>query len=160
MSERQPPARVIVCGGRDFNDYARVCEVLDRLHASRPFAVLRHGAARGADSLAGRWARERGVPEEQVPANWTRDRKAAGPIRNQQMLDMGADLVVAFPGGRGTEDMVKRAHTAGVLVGRARAASPLRQGREEIGRGLEERKRFTCPEWIKNERDKRAVKDG
>src|SRR5690606_25211324 len=91
---------------------------LDRFHARKgPISVLIHGAARGADSIAGQWAASRGVEALSFPANWTRDGKAAGPIRNQRMLDEGQpDVVIAFPGGGGTADMVRRAKAAGVQV--------------------------------------------
>jgi hypothetical protein len=58
-----------------------------------------------------------GVPVSAHPADWFSHGKAAGPIRNQEMLAMEAPaLVVAFPGGRGTADMVRRARKAGVDV--------------------------------------------
>ena len=84
---------------------------------SWPPCVLIHGAARGADEGAARWAKSEGIASRAYPANWRKHGKAAGPIRNQQMLDDGRpDFVVAFPGGRGTADMVRRAHAAGVPV--------------------------------------------
>lgn len=129
-AEKEPlpltPARLIVCGGRDFNDYERVCAVMDRIKAMRPIEMVFHGNARGADTLADRWCRERGVRVHPVPAQWAKHGKHAGPIRNQAMLGNGIDLVVAFPGGAGTEDMVSRAHNAGVMVTRARPVSTLR----------------------------------
>ena len=113
--------RVIVCGGRDFDDAALLEHTLNRLHSERGIRVIIHGAARGADSLAGAWARTRiaSGPIEEIacPANWERDGKAAGPIRNQYMLATHKpDLVVAFSGGRGTADMVRRARAAGIEV--------------------------------------------
>ena len=105
--------RVLVCGGRDYDNTERVCDVLAGL---RPSLVI-HGAARGADSLAGLWARMSGVDVAEFPANWDKHGKAAGHIRNAQMLTEGKpDVVVAFPGGRGTEDMKRRARAAGVEV--------------------------------------------
>jgi len=63
------------------------------------------------------WARIKEVAVQVFPADWETHGKAAGPIRNQRMLDEGRpDLVVAFPGGRGTSDMVARAKRAGVEV--------------------------------------------
>lgn len=120
------PARLVVCGGRDFHDYYRLANVMDRLAAIRPIEVVFHGNARGADALAHRWCCERGVKVFPVPAQWSKHGRRAGPIRNQAMLGHGIDLVVAFPGGKGTEDMVSRAHKAGVMVTRARAKSTLR----------------------------------
>lgn len=67
--------------------------------------------------LARGWAAERTLPYMTFPANWDRFGKAAGPIRNKWMLEYGQpDLVVAFPGGKGTAHMVKIATEAGVAV--------------------------------------------
>jgi len=105
--------RVLVCGGRDYRDMTTVTRWLDVL---APGLVI-HGAARGADECAWRWACRSFVPDKAFPADWKKHGRAAGPIRNQKMLDEGKpDLVVAFPGGRGTADMVARARSAGVLV--------------------------------------------
>ena len=105
--------RIIVCGGRDYTDGTTVARVLSALDLSD--ATVVHGAAPGADSLAADWCRTFGVPEEPHTADWSHYGKAAGPIRNAMML-AGADLVIAFPGGRGTADMVTRAREAGVPV--------------------------------------------
>jgi len=107
--------RVLVCGGRDFHDAALVERTLNDIEP--PVRVVIEGGASGADYLGRTWAklRQRGV--ETYDAMWKRDGKAAGPIRNQAMLVNGRpDLVVAFPGGRGTADMVRRAKAAGVPV--------------------------------------------
>ena len=75
------------------------------------------GAEKGADTLAGCWARENNIKEKQCPALWNTHGKAAGSIRNQQMLDSNTvELVVAFPGGKGTSDMVSRAKKSGIEV--------------------------------------------
>lgn len=110
--------RVLVCGGRDFTDESAMINALMRIEEEHgPFSLVIHGGARGADTLAGRWASMEKIKVHVFPANWKRDGKAAGPIRNQRMLDEGApDLVVAFPGGRGTADMVRRATAHGVKV--------------------------------------------
>ena len=109
--------RVLVCGGRAYADQAHLAASLELLHAARPFTLLIHGAAPGADSLAAGWANEHGLAVRAFPAAWDLHGKAAGPLRNQQMLDEGRpDLVVAFMGGRGTADMVERATLAGVPV--------------------------------------------
>lgn len=108
--------RLLVCGGRDFTDRDWLYSVLDDI---KP-AVVIHGAAPGADTLAGDWAKERGVPVEAYPADWDKHGRAAGPIRNSRMLREGKpDLVLAFPGGRGTANMVKQAGQAGVGVMKA-----------------------------------------
>jgi len=108
--------RVLVCGGRDFNarDFAFAC--LDA-HAASASVVI-HGGARGADTLAGEWAMKRQrVPVIVYHADWNAHGRSAGPIRNAKMLAEGKpDLVIAFPGGKGTAHMVSIARKAGVPV--------------------------------------------
>lgn len=107
--------RVLVCGGRDYSDKAFLWNVLDGLGPPEVSEIV-SGMAPGADSIAAEWAERFGFPLHKFPADWSLGRKA-GPIRNQRMLDEGKpDLVVAFPGGRGTADMVRRARQSGVPV--------------------------------------------
>lgn len=114
--------RLLVCGGRDYSDREGLHQTLDavRKHVQaqrRPVSVLIHGAASGADDLADEWARERGIRREGYIADWGLRGRAAGPERNARMLREGRpDLCVAFPGGRGTADMVARCEQAGVPV--------------------------------------------
>jgi hypothetical protein len=129
--------RVLVCGGRTFGaldphappeafrrECARVSrelfhlgQTLDGLHVDRCVTAVIHGGAPGADEMAGLWAESTGIAVQCFPANWKAHGKAAGPIRNKRMLDEGKpDLVVAFPGGRGTANMVAQARAAGVEV--------------------------------------------
>lgn len=105
--------RVLVCGGRNYRDYETLSRALSEI---KPRLVI-DGGARGADWMASSWALENGVLSRTYRADWNAHGKAAGPIRNQRMLDEGKpDLVVAFPGGRGTADMVRRARQAGIPV--------------------------------------------
>jgi len=109
--------RVLVCGGRNYNDSIRISTVLTELDLTRPFTALIHGGASGADRIAGKWATAGGLTVESYPAEWGKFGYAAGPKRNAQMLAEGKpDIVVAFPGGKGTADMVRRAKAAGVEV--------------------------------------------
>jgi hypothetical protein len=117
--------RLLVCGSRTWTDRSRLWQVLDQLvreHGDGQVVTVIEGDARGADRLAGQLARERGWRLERYPADWTREGRAAGVRRNAQMLRQGRpDLVVAFTVGplqqsRGTADMVRRAHAAGVPV--------------------------------------------
>jgi cysteine synthase len=117
--------RVLVCGGRNYPDRLAVWRELDRLteadddHPLGKVALtIIHGACRsGADLWADEWAVVNWARFEEYPADWKAHGKAAGPIRNQRMLDEGKpDLVLAFPGGRGTQDMITRALRAGVRV--------------------------------------------
>lgn len=107
--------KVLVCGGRDFHDYEKVVWELNRL-TTQPDTIIT-GAAPGADRLAEVWATVNNVSVWRFKANWEIEGKAAGPIRNQTMIDVARpDLVVAFPGGRGTGDMVRRSRKAGIPV--------------------------------------------
>lgn len=120
----------IVCGGRDFDDRALLFRALDAFHVEAPFACIFHGGARGADRLAGQWAASRDVPVWVFPAAWREHGRSAGVRRNADMLrelllacSRGLAMsghVFAFPGGRGTADMVRRAESAGL--------SPIRIG--------------------------------
>ncbi len=111
--------KIIVTGGRDFDNWKYVELVLDQLVPDR----IVHGGARGADSLAGRWCRETGSPEagcEEIVmrADWEKYGTSAGPRRNADMLIAHPDIkyVLAFPGGRGTGHMCDIAHKKGYTV--------------------------------------------
>lgn len=110
--------KVLVCGGRDFVSYEYLKTVLSAIQVTHePFTEIIHGAARGADELAGIYAQRHQIPCKAFPADWRTHGKAAGPIRNKQMLDEGRpDMVVAFKGGRGTANMVQQAKAAKVAV--------------------------------------------
>lgn len=109
--------RVLVCGGRDFTDWRACWNALAEAHAEAPITLLIHGGAKGADRLAAKWADGMRIPMKEFPAHWVQHGRAAGPIRNQRMIDEGKpDLVIAMQGGRGTEDMVRRATLANVRV--------------------------------------------
>jgi len=113
-----------VCGGRDFQDRQSVERALHALwtHCVDTEFMVVAGDARGADEFALDWAGQRAeqdVKHAEFVANWSQHPRAAGPIRNQRMIDEGKpDLVLAFPGGRGTEDMCRRARKAGIEVRR------------------------------------------
>jgi len=107
--------RLLVTGGRKYSDKKAVYGILDKLE---PTLVI-HGGATGADRLAARWAYEKCVPCACFVAPWETAHKAAGPMRNHWMLEYGEpDKVLAFPGGSGTENMIKQAEKAGIKVWR------------------------------------------
>lgn len=115
MNDTTSQITVLACGGRNYLDRDRVWLVLDRVHARYAVAMLVHGAARGADTLAADWAADRGVPAKAFLADWNTFGKSAGARRNKEMLNIGKPhLVVAWPGGPGTRHMVGLARVAGV----------------------------------------------
>ena len=111
--------RLLVCGGRNFEARNTVFRVLDLVHKKRGITLVIHGDATGADRLGRDWAQARGIGHMAFPADWETHGRKAGIVRNQLMLDVTSpDGVVAFPGGRGTMDMMNRAEAAGIKVWR------------------------------------------
>lgn len=117
--------KILVCGGRNFKDYRLLSREIHKLLPEPTDdistwlppngTVIIHGGATGADYLADKWAVANWVPIKEYKADWDKHGKAAGPIRNQQMLDEEhPDVVLAFPTKRskGTWDMVRRAKKA------------------------------------------------
>jgi hypothetical protein len=123
--------RILICGGRTYGwnaaneggyrtkDFAACKLFNDTLdgYLQKGDVRLVSGGAKGADRLAEEWAKMRQVPIYIFHAPWIKYEKRAGPIRNQMMLyEATPDLVLAFPGGAGTADMVKRAKAVGIEV--------------------------------------------
>ena len=105
--------KVLVCGGRNFSDFKLLEQILDELDID----IIVHGDARGADRLSHNYALKNNIPVNKYPADWKRYGKSAGPVRNLQMLrEEEPDLIVAFPGGRGTQHMVTAATSLGYKV--------------------------------------------
>jgi len=108
--------KILVCGGRYYTEQDFFFRQLDFLNQRFDLSCVIHGAAQGADSLAAMWATQREVSQLAFPAKWMEHGMAAGPERNQRMLGAEPDLVVAFAGGQGTGDMVRRAKKAKIPV--------------------------------------------
>lgn len=98
-------------GGRDFADQIMFDDVMVRLVGmfGCPAKVV-HGGAKGLDAMAAEWAVRMAIPSVEVAADWDQYGKSAGPIRNEQLLERHKpNRLIAFPGGRGTNDMVQKA---------------------------------------------------
>ena len=115
--------RFLVCGGRDFGlsneEWWFIHETLSKLitYEKYDYLIVIHGAAPGADSAAGDWAKMNDIPCVAFPADWDKYGLGAGPIRNKQMLDEGKpDWIIAFPGGTGTANMISQGKRRGVKV--------------------------------------------
>jgi predicted Rossmann-fold nucleotide-binding protein len=109
--------RVVICGGRGYDNAELLGRKLDELHAEHEFCDLMQGGAYGADRLAKIWAM--GHPEIvlwQINAEWSKFGLGAGTIRNRRMMEWKPDLVVVFPGGKGTANMKEQARLAGVEI--------------------------------------------
>ncbi len=122
VSPDDPAPRVIVCGDRHWPGTPTGIDIIrDRLRRLDPATIVIYGGCRGADTIGAWVAAELGLRCCEAPADWRRYGRAAGPIRNQRMLDAGRPwLVIAFhpdiTHSRGTADMVDRAAKAGVQV--------------------------------------------
>lgn len=114
--------RVLITGSRHWDSYIGMTRAFELFQSSVDVAfeemIIIHGGARGADTIAGDIAKRFGCQVEVHPADWVAHGKAAGPIRNQQMVDLGADICLAFPLGesRGTRHCMKAAEKAGIKV--------------------------------------------
>ena len=107
--------RVIVCGSRGWTNRDRICSRLFELPGD---STVVHGAARGADRIAGQEAEKLGLLVEAHPADWETHGKQAGFIRNKKMAELGADLCIAFWDHRssGTQHMMSCAEWARIPV--------------------------------------------
>lgn len=125
--------RILVCGSRNFGnpsiigkpkevflkEYKFIYYTLDQVRDEfiTQDLFLMTGGANGVDMVAINWAESKGLDWKVYPADWERWGKSAGPIRNKQMLDDGRpDLVIAFSGGHGTNNMIDQAKAAGITV--------------------------------------------
>lgn len=124
--------RVLVTGDRNWpwEEAPYIFRILNLYHYSGGITDIIEGAARGVDTIAANWAKQKGIfkKENEFPADWDNPayrnaagKSFAGNVRNQQMLDEGKpDLVIAFhkdiENSRGTRDMVTKARKAGVKV--------------------------------------------
>lgn len=113
--------RILITGSRTYSDMRALEEAIEGApRRSDGIVTIVHGdCPTGADRLAKEFCTSHpGFREEAHPADWGRRGKAAGPKRNQEMVDLGADICLAFPseGSRGTWDCVRRARKAGIEV--------------------------------------------
>ena len=107
---------VLVCGGRKFRDRECVWRALDLVLRRHRDLLVITGAAAGADLLAQEWCVSRAVPFLGYPADWKKHKARAGPMRNQGMIALGPDAVIAFPGGRGTLSTIRLARRERIPV--------------------------------------------
>jgi hypothetical protein len=105
--------RVLVTGSR--YGFDKVNEVLDSLKDKLPITEIITGGANGVDSQAIEWARMNGITYFTYKANWLVEGKAAGPKRNQRMIDEGKpEHAIIFPGGKGTADCAERIYNSNI----------------------------------------------
>lgn len=120
LQEKPKRIPVLICGGRKFADQLLTNKVLTLLNKKFKFSKIIHGAATGADTLADEWGKENKIEIKDYPItkeDWGKYGLSAGPLRNARMLEQeNPILVIAFPGDRGTRDMVMRAESQNTPV--------------------------------------------
>ncbi len=117
-SEGRSSMRVLICGDRNWDSPDIIWTILDGLSLQDEEMVLVEGGAKGADFHALGWALDCGIKVDEFQADWNQHGRAAGPKRNQQMIETNPDIVIGFHddilNSKGTQDMLKRAEKAGV----------------------------------------------
>lgn len=111
--------RILVTGSRHWTDRGMIWDALNKASFEIGTTIVHGDCPTGADYWAKLWTKTQpDVIEEAYPANWKKFGKLAGPIRNQQMVDLGADICLAFPlpSSRGTYDCIRKAKAAGIPV--------------------------------------------
>lgn len=113
--------RVLICGDRNWADATAVIHALAEVQQAEGVEVVIEGEATGADTLGKNAAFQLGIPVQAYPADWRKNGRSAGPLRNAQMLNDGKPtLVLAFhpfiENSKGTRHMIEIAMKAGVPV--------------------------------------------
>lgn len=117
-------ARIIIAGGRDFNDYDLLSLAVDQLiNEIQPIKVeIVSGTCKGTDKLGERYADMNGYPIRRFYPDWDKYGLVAGPIRNKQMAEYAAEYsngyLVAFWDGssKGTKNMIETAQLYGLKI--------------------------------------------
>lgn len=120
MEQGYSTFKVIVAGGRDFDNYELLKEKCDfylQQRMNTDVVTIVSGHAKGADALGERYAIEHNIPIDRHPADWHKHGRAAGPMRNKEMAEC-ADALIAFWNGtsRGTANMIALAQNKGLKV--------------------------------------------
>lgn len=114
------PYRLLITGSRNWEDKQAVWDALApiarALPADQDLVLVHGGCPTGADAMCDEWARGFGAVIEVHPANWAKHGRMAGPIRNAEMVNLGADLVLAFirDNSRGASHTAALAEAAGI----------------------------------------------
>lgn len=109
--------RVIIAGGRDFNDYLTLKKYCDHVLQDKGEVIIVSGKANGADKLGEQYAKEKNYPIAEFPADWKTYGKSAGFIRNAEMAKY-ADALIAFWDGKskGTKNMIDTAQKENLSI--------------------------------------------
>jgi hypothetical protein len=109
--------RLIIAGGRDFDDYNLLCDKATQFIGNRKDVTIISGLARGADRLGCRFAEESGYPLRGFAAEWGKFGRAAGAVRNKLMAKEATHLLAFWDGNsKGTMHMIDYAHELGLQI--------------------------------------------
>jgi len=110
--------KLLICGSRNWTSWSLIQNFLDKFKAQHGQFELIHGDCRGADKMGAYLANKMNMKVTAFPADWNTHGKAAGPIRNKQMIDDKPDYVVAFKGHTsvGTKNLINIARSANIKV--------------------------------------------
>lgn len=100
--------RIAVTGGRNFMNFLIIRKAFKEIHLNENDTIV-HGGCTGCDQLCAEVAKEFKANVEKHSANWSKYGRAAGPIRNEEMLKSNIDMLLAFRGGAGTDSCIKKA---------------------------------------------------
>ncbi len=110
--------KILVCGGRDYSDQDKFISVIDKIveKFGKDDIEFISGGADGADTMIIEYCQFHKIDYTVKFAKWNKYKKSAGPVRNKVMLDLNPDLVIAFPGGNGTKNMIEISKKKNVKV--------------------------------------------
>ena len=107
--------KVIIAGCRDYHDYQTLLDAITE--ANFDITTVISGGADGVDALGERYAEEMVIPLKVFPANWKKDGRAAGPIRNRKMAENAQALIALWDEkSSGTKNMIETATKRNLLV--------------------------------------------
>ena len=109
--------KVIIAGGRDFNDYNKLRKVCNHMLSNQTDIEIVSGTANGADKLGENYANEKGYPIKQFPANWDLLGRKAGYIRNEKMSEYADALIIFWDGeSKGSKHMIDLAKSKNLKI--------------------------------------------
>jgi hypothetical protein len=109
--------RIIIAGGRDFDNYELLKDVCDEFLKDKVVTEIVTGKADGADYFGEKYAIERGFKVKEFPAEWGKYKKGAGHVRNAEMAEY-SDCLIAFYDGKskGTKNMLEEAYSRKLII--------------------------------------------
>jgi hypothetical protein len=109
--------KTIIAGSRNFTDPTLVEMAVELARNHIQVTEVVSGQCEGIDRLGEIWATTHDIPCSYFPADWDKHGKAAGPIRNSEMVNYADALIAVWDGrSRGTMDVIKKARTKGLKV--------------------------------------------